>query len=161
MKTYSLLIALLIPLFAASACKRQDSHAGHNHAPAEGGHTHTAPHGGVLVELGDHAFNLEFVVQPEAGRLMVYLLSGHADQFVRSNMPSMELAIMDGAEARTLVLQPMANVITGETVGNTSLFAAEAEWLKKGTPFTGQVRSVSLGGARFQSIPFAYSGTVR
>lgn len=160
MKT-SLLLVSLAALVAMAGCKRNDAHnhqhAGHDH----GAHVHTAPHGGVLVELGDHAYNLEFVVLPDAGRLLVYLLSGHADAFVRSSMTSIELAITDGGETRTLVLQPMANVITGETVGNTALYAGEADWLKRGAPFSGVVRSISVGGRRFESIPFAVPATVR
>jgi hypothetical protein len=160
MKTYLILVSLAA-LVAMAGCKKNHSH-NHQHASHDhGGHTHVAPHGGVLVELGDHAYNLEFVVLPDAGRLLVYLLSGHADAFVRSSMASMELAITDGAETRTLVLQPMANVITGETVGNTALFAGEAEWLKRGAPITGVVRSVSLGGARFEGIPFAVPASRR
>jgi hypothetical protein len=155
MKT-CLLVGSLLALGLLSGCKKQDAaHADHAHAHDHGGHVHAAPHGGVLVELGEHAFNMEFVVQPDAGRLLVYLLSGHADQFVRSNLPSIELWIMDGEQSRELVLQAMANPITGETVGNTSLFSAEAEWLKRGAAFTGVVKSVSLGGARFEGIRFA------
>jgi len=153
-----LLLGLVSVLAVLSGCKKQD-HAHADHAHNHGGHVHTAPHGGVLVELGEHAFNLEFVVQPDAGRLLVYLLSGHADQFVRSNLPSIELWIMDGEQSRELVLQAMANPITGETVGNTSLFSAEADWLKRGAAFTGVIKSVSLGGARFEGIRFAIPAT--
>ncbi len=153
-----LLLGLVSVLVVLSGCKKQD-HAHADHAHNHGGHVHTAPHGGVLVELGEHAFNLEFVVQPDAGRLLVYLLSGHADQFVRSNLPSIELWIMDGEQSRELVLQAMANPITGETVGNTSLFSAEADWLKRGAAFTGVIKSVSLGGARFEGIRFAIPAT--
>ncbi len=153
-----LLLGLVSVLVVLSGCKKQD-HVHADHAHNHGGHVHTAPHGGVLVELGEHAFNLEFVVQPDAGRLLVYLLSGHADQFVRSNLPSIELWIMDGEQSRELVLQAMANPITGETVGNTSLFSAEADWLKRGAAFTGVIKSVSLGGARFEGIRFAIPAT--
>lgn len=160
MKT-SLLLVSLAALVAMAGCKRNDAH-NHQHAAHDhGAHVHTAPHGGVLVELGDHAYNLEFVVLPDAGRLLVYLLSGHADAFVRSSMTSIELTIVDGTETRKLVLQPLANVITGESVGNTALYAGDAEWLRRGAPFTGLVHAVFIGGARFESIPFAVPATVR
>lgn len=150
----SLLVPALAVVCLFAGCRKQ--HAGHNHDhAAHGGHVHAAPHGGLLVELGDHAYNLELVVQPDAGRLLAYLLSGHADQFVRSNMASIELWIMDGDQSRELVLQPMANPITGETVGNTSLFLAEADWLKRGAAFTGVIKTVSVGRARFEGVRFA------
>jgi hypothetical protein len=158
MKTH-LLLGALATLAALGGCKKHDhAHADHAHAHDHGGHVHTAPHGGVLVELGDHAYNLEFVVQPDAGRLLMYVLSGHADQFVRSAMGSVDLWIMDGEQSRTLALKPMANPITGETVGNTSLYSAEADWLKRGAPFSGVIQSVSIGGARFEGIRFAVPG---
>lgn len=151
MKSYLVLGSLAVAAILGGCKKHDHAHHGHDH----GGHVHVAPHGGVLVELGDHAFNLELVVQPDAGRLLAYLLSGHADQFVRSSMPSIEVWVMDGDQSRTLVLQPMANPITGETVGNTSLFSAEADWLRRGAPFTGVIKTVSVGGARFEGIRFA------
>jgi hypothetical protein len=154
MKTY-LLLGSLAALAFLGGCKKNDGHAHADHASDHGGHVHTAPHGGVLVELGEHAYNLELVVQPDAGRMLAYVLNGHADGFVRSPMPSIELWIMDGTESRTLVLQPTANVITGETVGNTSLFSGEADWLKRGAAFTGVIKTVSIGGARFEGIRFA------
>lgn len=156
MKTH-LLLGAFAALAVLGGCKKHD-HAHADPAHDHGGHVHTAPHGGVLVELGDHAYNLEFVVQPDAGRLLMYVLSGHADQFVRSAMASVELWIMDGEQSRTLVLKPMANPITGETVGNTSLYSAEADWLKRGAPFSGVIQSVSVGGARFEGIRFAVPG---
>lgn len=154
----SVALLTLAALAAFAGCRKHDSSHAHNHE-THGGHAHAAPHGGVLVELGEHAYNVELVVQPDAGRLLAYLLSGHADQFVRSHMPSIELWIMDGDQSRELVLQPMANPITGEAVGNTSLFSAEAEWLKRGGAFTGVMKTISVGGARFEGIRFSVPAT--
>ena len=43
---------------------------------------HAAPHGGQLVELGEHGsgFNLELVLH-EDGFLQIYVLDAHVDRF--------------------------------------------------------------------------------
>ena len=63
---------------------------------APGGHIHVALHGGVLVEVGDHAYNLELVRDSDAGKLTVYVLDGHAENFVRIAVPSFELIAITG-----------------------------------------------------------------
>ena len=49
---------------------------------------HIAPHGGTLVELGDHEFNLEFVHEEDTGSLGIYVLGPHAEKYLRISQPS-------------------------------------------------------------------------
>ena len=145
MKTPTFLSALAL-LALAAGCGRQET--GHDHA-ARAGHAHTAPHGGTLVEVGAHAFNLEFVRDP-SGKLSAYVLDGHAENFVRLKAPSFDL-VLTAPEARTVTFRAVANPATGETIGDTSQFDA-ADAPKAGTPLQGKVPSLEIRGATFRDL---------
>jgi len=130
-----------------------DAHAGHNHSHA---HVHTAPHGGTLVELGDHAFNVELLRDPATGKLTAWILDAHAENFVRIASPALELVAMPGGKFTPLTLAAVANPATGETVGNTSQFEVQADWLKTSGAFTG-IFTVEIRGTKFEKVGFALS----
>lgn len=113
-----------------------------------GGHAHTAPHGGELVEVGDHAYNLEFVVDREAGKLTAYVLDGHAENFIRTDLAGIALT----ANGRPLTLLPIANAATGETVGSTAQFEASADWLKTPGALLVKIPSLTLRGSAFTAL---------
>jgi hypothetical protein len=140
-------LPLALTLAFAAGCSR-----GHNHGAASGGHVHTAPHGGTLIEVGDHAYNLELVRDAAAGKLTVYVLDGHAENFVRIAAPSIELVAITGGERRPLTLQAVANPATGETIGNTFQFEARADWLKTTAEFPATVPSLEIRGTKFNNI---------
>ena len=156
-------LAVLL-LCALAACSKQsehkdyskvpggDAHAGHNH----GGHAHAAPHGGTLVELGDHAYNVELLRDAATGKLTVWVLDAHAENFVRIAAPTLELAAMPGGKFTPLTLKAVANHGTGETVGNTSQFEVQADWLKTAGAFSGIV-TVEIKGTKFEKVGFSLS----
>ncbi|MBM3856059.1 MAG: hypothetical protein FJ399_23365 [Verrucomicrobia bacterium] len=126
----------------------------HGHTAAGGGHAHTAPHGGVLVELGDHAANLEVLRNAATGKLTVWVLDGHAENFLRLKATSLALVATIGAEKRPLTLQAVANSATGETVGDTSQFETQADWLKGTAPIEFAVPALEIRGAKFAPTTF-------
>lgn len=136
-------------LLALSGCGRKEDHAAH------ATHVHVSPHGGLLVELGEHAYNAELVRDTDAGKLTVYILDGHAENFVRLALPSIDLVAYAGGERRTLALRAVANSITGETVGNTSQYEAQADWLKSVGAFNGEIGVVEIRGTKFGPAAFA------
>ena len=140
MKSTRLLLALVSVAFFAAACSKSDSHD-HDKKSAHAGHARKAPHGGTLVEIGDHQFNLEFVLDAATGKISAYILDAHAENFVRSALPS---------------FQAVAYAATGETVGDTSQFDATADWLKTTPTFTGEIDSINIRGAVFKDIVFAF-----
>lgn len=114
-----------------------------------GGHAHAAPHGGQLVEVGDHAYNLEFVADREAGKLTAYVLDGHAENFIRTDLAGIAVTV----NGRPLTLAPVANAATGETVGNTAQFEASADWLKApGAQFQVAIPALTIRGSAFTAI---------
>lgn len=145
----------LLPLFATvttlalvvGGCSKQGS------APAAaGGHHHAAPHGGTLVEVGEHAYNIELVREAATGKLSAYVLDGHAENFVRIASPTLEVVAFTGGERRSVVLRAVANSGTGETVGDTSQFEGQADWLKKTAEFPGTIPLVEIRGSKFENI---------
>ena len=144
------LMMLAAAVLVAAGCSKSNDHAAH-----AGGHTHKAPHGGLLVELGEHAYNAELVRDGDAGKLTVYFLDGHAENFVRLALPSITVVAYAGGERRTLTLPAVANSVTGETVGNTSQYEAQADWLKKFAEFNGEIGAVEIRGSKFGPAAFA------
>lgn len=155
MKSTRLLLALVSVAFFAAACSKSDSHD-HDKKSAHAGHARKAPHGGTLVEIGDHQFNLEFVLDAATGKISAYILDAHAENFVRSALPSFQAVATVGTEKRTLTFMPVAYAATGETVGDTSQFDATADWLKTTPTFTGEIDSINIRGAVFKDIDFAF-----
>jgi len=149
MKSTRLLLALVATVLLTVSCSKSSDH-GPAHA---GAHAHTAPHGGILVELGEHAYNLELLRDPATGKLTVWVLDGHAENFVRIASPSIELVAMPAGQFTPVSLKAMANTVTGETVGNTSQFETQADWLKTAGEFAGIV-TVEIKGSKFEKISF-------
>ena len=145
-----LLTLVLFVAALAGGCAKHD-----HEKPAAGGHVHRAPHGGVLVELGEHAYNLEFVREPETGKLSAYVLDGHAENFIRIKAASFDIVANVGAEKRPLTFKAVANTATGETVGDTSQFDADGAWVKTAPAFDGVVVALDVRGSKFANVPFS------
>jgi len=148
-------------LLLSAACKPHDhDHHGHDHdhahEHAEEGHHHEAPHGGAAVVLGDEAFHLEFVHDPEAGALTAYVLDGHMENFVRVTNTALPLKILLQGKTNSLALQAVANNATGETVGDTSQFSANADWLKGATNFDAHIPTLEIRQQVFTNVSFNY-----
>lgn len=121
-----------------------------------GGHKHASPHGGVAVELGDHQFHLDFLHDAAAGTLTAWVMDAHAENFVRVNLPSIDVQVAADSQTNTVSLLPVANASTGETATETSQYRAEAPWLKGLSRFTGRIAEVELRGRKFTGISFSY-----
>jgi hypothetical protein len=146
MRLLRLTLASTVLVFLA-ACGQKE----HAHAPA-GGHAHTAPHGGTLIEVGEHAYNLEILRDAAAGKLTAWVLDGHAENFVRIKQPALDLVATVGGEKRALVLKAVANPATGESVGDTSQFEVQADWLKTAGDFGIVVPAIEIKGTKFGQI---------
>jgi hypothetical protein len=142
-------------LFAALAlvmtsCSKHE-HADHNHS---GGHVHRAPHGGSLVELGAHQFNLELLHDRTLGTLTAFILDGHAENAIRIAAPAIELEVNRAGTRTTLRLGAVANPLSGETVGDTSEFAGQANWLTTTERISGEIREITVRGTTFRNVAF-------
>src|SRR5207248_11682915 len=104
-------------------------------APAAAKHEHVAPHGGTPVVLGDEAYHLELVRDADAGKLTAYVLDGEMENFIRVKAATFEIVATVGGAKQTLTFHAVASAATGETVGNSSQFEAQADWLKTTATF--------------------------
>lgn len=116
-------------------------------------HVHIAPHGGTLVELGDHEFNLEFVHEEGTGSLGLYVLGAHAEKYLRISQSFILIRLAAGDESQEIKLEAVANELTKETVGDTSYFSAQSDWLKRHV-FSGKIVSVDINGSIFADVSF-------
>ncbi len=150
-----LLALLLAALPLLAGCSKSHDHAADKKsAAADHEHVHTAPHGGTLVELGEHAYNLELLRDRAAGKLTAWVLDGHAEHFVRINAPTLALIAMPGGKFTPLTLQAVANPATGEKLGDTSQFEVQADWLKIAGAFSG-IFTLEIKGTKFEQVAYS------
>jgi hypothetical protein len=148
---------LWLPLFAALllavGCHKQ-------HPVAAGGghgkHEHKAPHGGTAVVLGKETYHIELVRDAATGTLQAYVLDGEMEKFIRTNASSFEITATVNGAPQTLTFKPVANAATGETVGDTSLFEASADWLKTTSQFDATLKSITIRGTAFNDVKFNF-----
>ncbi len=145
------LLVLALAAALVGACTKGPADSGAPHK-----HEHHPPHGGTPVVLGDEAYHIELVLDAQAGVLQAYVFDGELENFIRCSAPSMEIDATAGGAAHTLVLAAVPNAATGETVGDTSLFQAQAEWLKGAREFDGVIPSVSVRGSTFTDVKFNF-----
>lgn len=115
-------------------------------------HQHEAPHGGTLVELGEHFANLELVLDAVSGKLTAYVLDGHADQAIRLEQREIVLKLKDS----TLSLQAVGSPLTGERPGDTSQFEGQSDSLKGQKEFDAKVVRIVVKGQDFQDVSFNF-----
>lgn len=150
-RIYFLLIASVV---AHSSCSKSPAPAAAA-APVVK-HEHHVPHDGTPVVLGDEAYHLELVRDSTAGKLTAYVLDGEMEEFIRVKATTFEVIATVGGTRQTLTFRAVANAATGETVGNTSQFEAEADWLKTSASFDATLTALEIKGTNFTSVVFNF-----
>jgi hypothetical protein len=140
----------LVATLALAGCQES-----HDSADDDHGHGHSPKYGGVLVELGDHEGNLEFVIDRPSGKLTAYVLDAHAENFVRLPIETFAVEAKVGDAAQTLTFTPVANVATGEKPGDTSQFEATAEWIKTSPGFSAKVVLLPMKEKVYRDVEFS------
>jgi hypothetical protein len=119
-------------------------------------HEHKPPHGGTAVVLGTEIYHLELVRDAAAGKVQAYVLDGELENFIRIAQPEIIIQVTEPASAGRLVLHAVGSPATGETVGDTSLFEGQADWLKTTGTFDGSVQQVTIKGTAFSAVTFNF-----
>ena len=148
--TYLFLTVSLLFFFSCGEEQQEEIHSAHNHP---------APHGGQLVELGEHGsgFNLELVLH-EQGFLQIYVLDAHVQNFVRISANSIDIEITDqNGTARIITCEPIEDPITRETVGNTSLFTS-TERINEILPLQGVINKIDIMEFPYENVEINFSG---
>ena len=152
-RTILIWIATLAIAIVQFSCEKKEEHRHEQGETPEtqAHHEHTAPHGGTLVVFGDEFAHIELVLDQTTGKLTGYVLDGEAEKPVRLSQKTVELKIHreDTESDFTLQLSGVANVLTGETEGDTSQFAAQSEALKGASEFHAEIVSIDIKGQMF------------
>ena len=147
-------ILLLVPLVFIAGCNKRSPESTTAAKPPK--HEHHPPHGGTPVVLGDEVYHVELALDAPTGKLQAYVFDGELENFIRSSVPSFEIdAIVNGAP-QALVLNAVANLATGETVGDSALFETQADWLKTTTSFDATLKSITIRGTTFADVKFNF-----
>ncbi len=143
---------LALGLFAGCSGQHDHDHSDdHSH-----GHAHHAPHGGALTMLGNHAFQLELLANPAAGQVELYVLDGGAENFVRIANNTIEGVARVGSQEWELSFKAVENKATGETIGDSSFFVAEADAVSKLSKFDLHFVRLDIRGQVFESVTLPY-----
>ena len=128
---------------------------GHDH---EHGHGHQAPHGGVLVNVGDEFCHLEFVQEPESNRLQLHVMRFHPKEGpLKISMAQIEVGATTSGEEKVIVFNPVELDGITATDHPTSLYMAEVDWLKNAPNFNGTVKKLTIEGKLFLEIAFQFT----
>jgi len=119
-------------------------------------HEHVPPHHGTPIVLGNEEYHVELVLDAAAGKLQAYVMDGELENFVRVQQPSFEVVASHQGHEDTLIFKAVANHATGETVGDTSQFEAQADWLRTEKEFDGILKALSVRGSKYEEIQFNF-----
>jgi hypothetical protein len=150
----ALLLALTAALIVATSCAKKTASTAVSAKPPS--HEHNAPHGGTPVVLGEEAYHIEFVRDATTGTLQAFVFDGELENFIRSSAPSFDLVATINGTPKTLTLKAVGNSATGETVGDTSLFETQADWLKNTGSFNAMLKSITIRGTTFDDVSFNF-----
>ena len=146
------IVALAVGLSAG--CGRQPAHAPQQTSARQ--HEHKPPHHGTPVVLGKEEYHVELVLDAAAGRLQAYIMDGELENFVRVPAESFAVAAMLPGKEEVLTFKAVANNATGEKVGDTALFEAQADWLKTNAAFDGVLRQLTVRGTAYENVTFNF-----
>ncbi len=145
-------LVVLAFLLVTAACSRPAA----SPAATAPRHEHHPPHGGTPVVLGAELYHLELVRDPVDGRLRAYVLDGELENFIRIAAPTLDLSVTVAGQSHPLGLSAVANPATGESVGDTSCFEGQADWLKTTPTFDAVLARVEIRGTTFTAVAFNF-----
>jgi len=148
--------ALLFSGFAVTLTGCGESHDHEHEHSDHRAHLHDSPHGGALSMLGDHAFQLELVVDAAAGGLTLYVLDGEAERFVRITSPEIRAKALIGGQEQELRFKAVSNGATGESIGDSSQFIARARELVQQSSFEIRFERLEILGQVFEEVSVPY-----
>ena len=132
-------------IVAVAGCDRVDHPADRQPAVVPA-HTHAAQHGGIAVQIGEEEYHVEFTHGETPDTLDAYFMDGEMEDYVRLAVASFgAVAHVDGHDF-PLEFRAVANPATGETVGDSALFEARADWLTAMPALKISVPSLTIKG---------------
>jgi hypothetical protein len=96
---------------------------------------------------------VELVLDSDAGSLSAFVLDGEAEEPVRIAQRSLRVTLQKPS-AHVVELTAIASPLTGETVGDSSEFAASSEVLKGAGAISGILGPITVKGQAFAGATF-------
>ena len=149
-----MLAAIAGVYFVMGPKDHEHNHSEHGHS--DHGHHHEAPHGGTLAVLGDHFAHMEVVLDDKAGKVTLYLLGAHAVKAVRLKQKEITLTIKAGENKFDITTQAIADELTGETIGDTSVFEGQSDSLKGLKKFNITIVDINVRGKQYKNFSFDF-----
>jgi hypothetical protein len=106
--------------------------------------------------VADDKFHLELVHDATVGKMQAYVLDGHLEGYVQVPETSFALVAKAGGKEEQLIFQRATEPASGKVPEKSSLFEAQAEWLKATKEFEGSIPAITLNGATFTNISFSF-----
>jgi hypothetical protein len=162
LKSLAILSTALMLTVAVGCRDSADSH-GHSH-DGEAAHDHDAdadhdqapPHGGTPVVVADDQFHLELVLDATAAKMRAYVLDGHLEGYVQVPETNFVMVAKAGGKNEQLVFQRTPEPTSGSVPEKSSIFEAQADWLKVAKEFEGLIPTITLNGKTFTNILFSF-----
>lgn len=88
-------------------------------------HADTPPHGGLVLELGNHTAHAEILLVPDTGEMTVHILDADGQPGKRIAQPSVLVDVE--TSGRTVRLDLEADPLEGEKAGDASRFTGRSE----------------------------------
>ncbi len=153
------LSALLVTLVLGCGHDHNHDHHGHNHNHNHGdGHGHEAPHGGVLVNVENEFCHLEFVIEPGTTRLQMHAMRFHPREApLKFFMAQIEATATVNGEEKPFVFKPTQLDGTTSTTEPTSLYVADADWIKDTATFKCTLTELNIEGKTLTKITFHFA----
>jgi hypothetical protein len=107
------------------------------------------------VALGND-YKIEWVLDASTGQLDAYVLDDEMENYVRIAPPSFDVAVKLPSQEELLHFVAIANHATGEKVGSTALFEAQADWLKINKTFDAVLKEINVEGTVFTNVTFNF-----
>ena len=155
-------ITVLVTGLALGCGNHHDhDHNGHSHGHDhdDDGHAHEAPNGGKMVELGEDACYLEFLMdESNATRMTLLAHEFHPQEaYVKLPMAQIEVVAKVGDKERKLMFKPVVDALLGNNATHSSEYEATADWLKDTTTFKGRIVHLDFPGGVTHNKPFQFS----
>ena len=155
-------ITVLVTGLALGCGNHHDhDHNGHSHGHDhdDDGHAHEAPNGGKMVELGEDACYLEFLLdESNATRMTLLAHEFHPQEtYVKLPMAQIEVVAKVGDEEKKLLFKPVVNSTLGNNATHSSEYEATADWLQDTSAFKGRIIHLDFPGGETHNKTFQFS----
>ncbi len=149
-------VCVLISLSACKGGEKKDDHDHAAHGEKAHHHHHDPPNGGTGITLGDEEAHIELLRDAATGKMKAWILAPHMSGYTRVKQETLEITAKVGGEEKTLVFKAQPNTATGETVGSSSFFEAEADWLKTTDTFEGTLKQLDIKGKVYSGVAISF-----